>query len=180
MSNRPTRFVRSVRCKAKSHRSGEQCKKLAIRGGEVCQTHGGGAPQVKAAAAERVTLAEALARSDRRPAWQILADALHTVDVLAQRMHEQVIGTPDATPEQVMELVAAVERASRHAKTVLDAGIDERRQGLAEKQAKEMQGVFMRVLAALDLTPAQRARVPELMQREVRGLLAIEGKVIDR
>jgi hypothetical protein len=42
------------RCRAKSHRSGERCKKAAINGGTVCQTHGGGAPQVKAKAAERL------------------------------------------------------------------------------------------------------------------------------
>jgi hypothetical protein len=32
---------------------GQQCRKAAIRGGAVCQTHGGGAPQVKRKAAER-------------------------------------------------------------------------------------------------------------------------------
>jgi phage terminase small subunit len=39
-----------------------RCKKAAIVGGFVCQKHGGGAPQVKAAAAQRVAdmLAEAI------------------------------------------------------------------------------------------------------------------------
>lgn len=41
------------RCTAKS-RSGERCKKAAIKGGKVCATHGGRARQVKAKAAERV------------------------------------------------------------------------------------------------------------------------------
>lgn len=41
-------------CSATSARTGKPCGKLPIRGGNVCQTHGGGAPQVKAAAAERL------------------------------------------------------------------------------------------------------------------------------
>lgn len=44
------------RCTAKTYASGykERCKKAAILGGTVCQTHGGGAKQVKAAAAARL------------------------------------------------------------------------------------------------------------------------------
>lgn len=43
------------RCTATSQQSGSRCKKAAIRGGTVCQSHGGGAPAVKAAAAARLT-----------------------------------------------------------------------------------------------------------------------------
>lgn len=42
------------RCTAKSTRSHERCKKAAINGGTVCRSHGGAAPQVKLAAAERL------------------------------------------------------------------------------------------------------------------------------
>lgn len=49
------------RCKAKSTRSGEQCKKTAMRGQGICGTHGGRAPQNKAAAARRVAEQEAIA-----------------------------------------------------------------------------------------------------------------------
>lgn len=41
-------------CSAHSTRSGEQCRKAAIRGGTVCRTHGGGAPQVREAARRRL------------------------------------------------------------------------------------------------------------------------------
>lgn len=40
------------RCKAKTRRG--QCQRWPIKGGTVCQTHGGAAPQVKAKAAERL------------------------------------------------------------------------------------------------------------------------------
>ena len=42
------------RCTAHSKRSGEQCGQIAIRGGRVCQSHGGRAPQVKMAAEARI------------------------------------------------------------------------------------------------------------------------------
>jgi hypothetical protein len=41
-------------CTAKSSRSGKRCKAPAIRGGSVCQAHGGSAPQVRRAAALRL------------------------------------------------------------------------------------------------------------------------------
>lgn len=41
-------------CKAHSKRTGARCKRVAILGGYVCRMHGGGAPQVKRMAAERI------------------------------------------------------------------------------------------------------------------------------
>lgn len=42
------------RCKAKSKRSGERCKRPPCIGADVCHIHGGKAPQVRAAAKRRV------------------------------------------------------------------------------------------------------------------------------
>lgn len=42
------------RCTAQTKHGRGQCKKAPILGGTVCQKHGGGAPQVKAKAAERL------------------------------------------------------------------------------------------------------------------------------
>ena len=42
------------RCTAKSSWSKQRCRKAAIRGGTVCHTHGGGAPQVQRKAKERL------------------------------------------------------------------------------------------------------------------------------
>lgn len=42
-----------MKCKAHTSK-GKPCKAEAIRGGAVCRTHGGSAPQVKAAAALRL------------------------------------------------------------------------------------------------------------------------------
>ncbi len=41
-------------CRAKSSRTGAPCKKQAIKGGVVCEVHGGAAPHVRAAALARI------------------------------------------------------------------------------------------------------------------------------
>ena len=43
-----------AQCTATVHRTGERCKRAAIKGGTVCIMHGGAAPQVKRKAAERI------------------------------------------------------------------------------------------------------------------------------
>ncbi len=50
-----------MQCKARSKRSGVQCKRSAIAGGTVCRMHGGGAPQVQAKAAERLKALQPMA-----------------------------------------------------------------------------------------------------------------------
>lgn len=45
---------RMGRCSARSKQSGKPCKQYVIPGGTVCHYHGGGAPQVKAKAMERL------------------------------------------------------------------------------------------------------------------------------
>lgn len=44
----------SRRCTAHSSQTGERCKRSAIKGGTVCASHGGRAPQVKKSAKERL------------------------------------------------------------------------------------------------------------------------------
>lgn len=47
------------RCVGTSTRSGERCRRWAMRGGRVCHKHGGKAPQVMAAAKRRTTMEKA-------------------------------------------------------------------------------------------------------------------------
>ena len=48
-------------CRAHSSRTGKACRAPRIAGGFVCCTHGGRAPHVKAAAARRLAILDALA-----------------------------------------------------------------------------------------------------------------------
>lgn len=60
-------------------------------------------------------------------------------------------------------------------KTALAAGIAERQVRLAEQQGALLAGVIGRVLDALDLTAEQRARVSEIVPRELRAVAGGEG-----
>jgi len=61
-----------ARCTAKARRTGEQCRRDAIKGGTVCISHGGAAPQVRAAAQAR--FAEARDRSLAKYVQQVDSD----------------------------------------------------------------------------------------------------------
>lgn len=159
-------------------RDGTPCERYVNVGASVCYTHGGNAKQVKAKAIERVTLAEALVRGDKRHAWEVLEDGLHISDVLMREVVLDIQELGNQVPAETMDkLVSVVERAHRLAKTNLDAGIDQRRMRLAEAQATQMQAFVTRVLSGLHLTAEQKAMVPELIRREVRGIT--EQKVIE-
>lgn len=58
---RPSGIGRGERCSAHSKRSGKPCTQPAIAGGTVCRMHGGSAPQVQAAARERLMALQPLA-----------------------------------------------------------------------------------------------------------------------
>lgn len=73
------------RCQADAVHTGEPCRKYAIRGGNVCRTHGGSAPQVVAKANERLALA-----SDR------MAENLLNIATEAKSEHVQYLATTAA------------------------------------------------------------------------------------
>jgi len=78
-------------CGARSQQTGRRCGRTLPDGAVVCHAHGGAAGQVRAKALARASLAEALANGDRRPAWEILLDSMHTVDVVARQIQDQVV-----------------------------------------------------------------------------------------
>jgi hypothetical protein len=169
------------RCSSKAKSTGTQCQHYAMVGANICATHGGMAPQVRAAAEQRVTLAEGLRAAPKRAPWDVLEDALHAADLLMREMFHEVQVSGSVTPQLLDRLVSSFERAHRLAKTNLDAGIDQRRLRLAEAQAGQMFAVFTRVLnsPALGLSAAQKALVPELLKREIAGEMAGTPKAVD-
>lgn len=81
----------SVRCHANSGRSGEPCKRWAIRGATVCPTHGGLAPQVRQSAALRLKALEDSAVDALEDLLQSEAEAIRLAtarDVLDRAGHK--------------------------------------------------------------------------------------------
>jgi len=67
-------------------------------------------------------------------------------------------------------LYAAQDRLSQYATAALRAGVEERRVRLAEQQGDLVAMAIRRILAALDLTPAQEALVTKVVPRELRAI----------
>jgi hypothetical protein len=105
------------RCTAHSTRTKERCRRWAIRGGKVCATHGGRAPQVKATAQERLAALvdpalkvhrQALQSFTRNPqaAVTVARDVLDRTGFKPTEKHELsgAIGVVALTPEQVARM----------------------------------------------------------------------------
>lgn len=71
-------------------------------------------------------------------------------------------------------LIEAQDRLARYAALALKAGVEERRVRLAESQGALVAGLIERVLDRLDLSPAQRSLVGEVVPAELRALAAQE------
>lgn len=124
-------------CTAKAKQTGNRCRRRPSPGATVCVVHGGRAPQVRRKAAARLALAEALAKGDRRPSWEVLADAAHSLDVVARQLREQIVAGGRVDARTVDQFIEATERQARLAKVVLDANIDERRTRVHEQIHRE-------------------------------------------
>ncbi len=99
----PIQLHDPMRCKATT-RAGRQCGSTPIRGGTVCRMHGGGAPQVKAAAMDRL-------RALQHPAIDRLGKLIDqeefpTVAYAASRdVLDRTLGKPQEQPLQVAAVV---------------------------------------------------------------------------
>ena len=171
--------------------AGEQCQHWAIVGATVCHKHGGKAPQIMKAAAQRITLAEALLNGDRRHPQEILASAMHQVDVLGSQTVQSIADAGGTlTAEMFEQLLEASKTQATMAKLVLDAAGAE---GWAAQEAFRQQGdalakICREMARRLGHDPADQ-RVADAFEGAVAEVLygkrgrrqaakAIEGKVI--
>ena len=183
------RLIPPRRCVAIAN-GGYQCPQWAMVGATVCHKHGGKAPQVMRAAAERVTLAEALLNGDRRHPQEVLASALHQVDVLGSQTVQSIADAGGTlTAEMFEQLLEASKTQATMSKLVLDAAGAE---GWAAQEAYRQQGdalakICRAMARRLGHDPADQrvadafeGAVAEVLygKRGRRGPKAIEGKVI--
>ena len=101
-------FDPKFRCTALSQQSGERCRRRAIKGGTVCAVHGGGAPQVRAAARRRLErerldgeigrlLDELEMEHAERHPIEVLIDAVTRSSAMVEVLGS-LVGRLDATP----------------------------------------------------------------------------------
>jgi hypothetical protein len=172
------------RCKAKSRRSGEQCRNAPVRGWSVCRMHGAGNGKDRAggrkpvhgkyAMRHRGLTQEAAERLDELMQDPDLLDMRRTV-ASSQLVVEQV---PILPPDELVDELArriAVEHG-RAPEGVTDAHRDEARRRLAAANVKilerhgKLQGVARRQTVEADLLLAKALPV---MQQFAESLVAI-------
>ena len=182
------------RCKARSKGSGEQCKRSPVAGAEVCLAHGGGAPQVKAKAAERLLTARIrgeLAKveidpiTDPAAAYADLAGEQWAFKELA-RQQIQVLeswaswseGAGEQIKATVQVYTAALTQMQKTLADMLRIGLSAEalraaKERPSREQAEALQRVIDGLLGGLDLSAEQRAKVPAALTEAVRreGLL---------
>lgn len=182
------------RCTAHTS-AGNRCKKRPIVGGTVCPTHGGSAPQVRAAAEQRVVIAAA--ERTIQDLWPGLDQAPPVKDPVASMERlagalEQLVDeagrrvstlTNIAGGEHLTQLRAEVtllERALGHLRGLLvdmaRLGIAERHVQLEQERAQLVTAAFLAALDVGGLVPEVRTA---MIERFTDGLGAlIPGEVV--
>lgn len=150
------------RCTATSKRSGERCRRAAIVGGTVCKVHGGGAPQVAAAAVRRSAEADAratlaaLVPDDVEPTEDVLGaiaqlcGELVTAREAAASMVRRLDALADprtgaAAPEVALWL-ALVDKSTRALEAAARLNIGERQVALGKAQAQIIAAMFRQLV----------------------------------
>ncbi|MCV7683442.1 hypothetical protein M3C12_008540 [Micrococcus luteus] len=188
-----TEPMKPRRCKAHTT-AGNPCRRAPILGGEVCPSHGGRAPQVKAAA-ERRHAAQAL-EADARAVLafeavepiadpvlalaELAAEVRATLRALGQRVNalqDPRYVSPLGTEQTRAELTLLGQYQDRLARMLTALGqfdLDERRVRLTEAQVAGVAHVMDRLLMFLALPPQRDAEARAEVGRLFRELAAAE------
>lgn len=182
--------IERVKCKGHSRQTGEPCKLPAILGGTVCRHHGGGAKQVKEAAARRVATITAEKEAEAAIAHvglesitdplQALGKLTQSVEVMVQALGRRVNALDkihtydDKGAQRVAATIELYERAQDRLGKFLDMmirhGYAERQVSIQEQEALVVSGIIRRVIAGLGLTAEQQQNAQKLLAKEFRAL----------
>lgn len=157
-------------CTAQSSRSGERCRKSPMNGATVCRNHGGATPQVRAAAARRLTVAKVLADAEAVLAHEGVEAVADPVEALARLAAEADAfksalaarvnalksvryGASGAGTEQLRSEVALYERAldrtAKFLEVLAKLGYEDRRTRVLERDADAVEGLCRGLVQAL-------------------------------
>lgn len=195
----PTYHETRTRCKA-HNKSGKPCGGWAIKGATVCYHHGGAAPQVRRAAAQRVELArvnaEVLAHLQEatpiRSLREVYAELLEVAGVarawrqiLTKRVSElKNVGYKAERGEQqiradVQLFERALDRSAKIGELIARLNLDERKAALDGVAGAAVAELIKRILNDLDLSEEQAAAAPGIAAHHLRELAALGASALD-
>lgn len=149
------------RCTATAKRTGERCARAPIDGADICRSHGGAAPQVKAAAARRVVEAKALKAVQGLGTWQPVTDPLSALADVAG----EVLAVKDHLRGLVGRIVERERQAEHDAVAMASARLTGEPVGLRvpdEKGAEQMRAEFTAYMAILNSAVGTLATIAKL------------------
>jgi len=155
-------------CTARSSRSGERCRNRPVRGSTVCSTHGGSAPQVKAAAERRQSEAQAAAEV-RRLLHDVNADPIVDPILALQKLAGRLEAALDHLGDKVNQLQELEADTSGRARVEVAMWLQVARELRQALEAMARLGIEDRVTAVLE---AQGEQVFELLEGYARLMLA--------
>lgn len=174
------------KCTARKKHTKEPCGNFAVKGALVCRMHGGGLPQVKAAAARRISEQEARKAFGRLvdvsapvgdPLTALAQLAGHVsawMEFLGRRISDLDELSYDSgfAGEQIRGEIQLWERALDRCNTVFGTAarlnIDERLARITERQAEVVMAAINAALDAAGVAPAQRADAQRAAARHLR------------
>ena len=179
--------------------SGRRCRRSAVKGASVCPSHGGSAPQVRAAAAVRLAEAAAVATFERYAGPNGDSGAVNVVTELA-RLVAAVTAFRDFTEArlravteaewaahgprvaaQVRMFETACDQARRLLRDVARLGVvnaaerADYREAVNRSVGESVYRLFDRALRQMDLTPAQWETSRRVFPAELAAMAAEEA-----
>lgn len=191
--------VPAIQCKAMSKQTGQQCRRKAIPGGEVCHWHGGAAKQVKARAGVRAeVMSWGLGDSTVDPGdvlLRLVTQSAARAQRYAQELEAMVAESPSLREALVADSgqrredgelykrgeyirgLAVLEaeerdRCANFATKAVAAGLAERTVRVAERQGQLMVEMVQAALREVDLAPEQASAFKAALARQARELTA--------
>jgi hypothetical protein len=178
------------RCVGTVQSTGQPCKQAAIEGAVVCNAHGGKMPNIKKAAALRVTEAKVRAQiDDMRDVVQLTSvgdiydDLLEVASVcrawrriLQDRvsylsdLHTYQTESGEQVRADVLLFERALERSAKVGEMLARLNLDERRQAIDERTAATIALLIQGVVSDLGLPAEEQQRAEQLVIQRVREL----------
>lgn len=180
-------------CTAMSKHSMERCRRYPADGATVCINHGGGSPQARRKAAERVTeqnlrkqhsgmrkkrvedpLTELQKLAGEVIAWKELLS--EKVQNLTEMRYEGTGNVGEQLRSEVGLFERAMDRCTNTLSAIAKLDIDERLVSIKEREADLFEQVMMRTFAKMGLDDEQRARAGQIVAAEILAINSVHTR----